>query len=549
MMSASFKHDKSIKALEKKAKKGGFYSALELSNNFKIGKFVEIDINKSDYYLNLAYNNFKRQDLKLKSIKINNYRLFDNISLDDFDSSLNIFIGNNGAGKTSLLDAMALSLSWLSINISKNGGSGDYIDIVDINNYTDAVYSTITSVIHINKNISASLELSQFRNGIDKTIKNKLIDFRLIGSFYKEANRINPNFNLPLLAYYNVMRSYDVNPKDFKGLDDLLENTLIDKFDGYQKSLTGKTDFKAFIKWYKKLDDILLREKKTERGFVDTVSSFELSEDFLDTFKYFASVNDAFKDKYKELEIKLNEIKDRKENENISYSKLKQYKNIIDDVIYKFMDGFSNIEVRIEPMIDLVINKKNKEISVMRLSQGEKTLLALILDITRRLIVLNPSLDDPLEGQGIILIDEFDLHLHPQWQKNIATNLKSTFPNCQFFLTTHSPIVISEVDRKHIYILDTIEDSIFIRRPSQTYGLTANDILNELMGPDDGKQIIRANDVEEKLEEIFSLLSNEDNKSINLASKKIEELELLLNGDIPELVRAKVQRDLLKELL
>ncbi|QEZ94198.1 ATPase [Proteus sp. CD3] len=548
-MSASFKHDKSIKALEKKAKKGGFYSALELSNNFKIGKFVEIDINKSDYYLNLAYNNFKRQDLKLKSIKINNYRLFDNISLDDFDSSLNIFIGNNGAGKTSLLDAMALSLSWLSINISKNGGSGDYIDIVDINNYTDAVYSTITSVIHINKNISASLELSQFRNGIDKTIKNKLIDFRLIGSFYKEANRINPNFNLPLLAYYNVMRSYDVNPKDFKGLDDLLENTLIDKFDGYQKSLTGKTDFKAFIKWYKKLDDILLREKKTERGFVDTVSSFELSEDFLDTFKYFASVNDAFKDKYKELEIKLNEIKDRKENENISYSKLKQYKNIIDDVIYKFMDGFSNIEVRIEPMIDLVINKKNKEISVMRLSQGEKTLLALILDITRRLIVLNPSLDDPLEGQGIILIDEFDLHLHPQWQKNIATNLKSTFPNCQFFLTTHSPIVISEVDRKHIYILDTIEDSIFIRRPSQTYGLTANDILNELMGPDDGKQIIRANDVEEKLEEIFSLLSNEDNKSINLASKKIEELELLLNGDIPELVRAKVQRDLLKELL
>ncbi len=548
-MSANFKYDKSIKSLEQKAKKGGFYSALELSNNFKIGKFVEVDINKSDYYLNLAYNNFKRQNLKLKSIKINNYRLFDSISLDDFDSSLNIFIGNNGAGKTSLLDAIALSLSWLSINISKNGGSGDYIDVVDINNYTDAVYSTITSVVHINKNISAGLELSQFRDGVEKTIKNKLIDFRLIGSFYKEANRINPNFNLPLLAYYNVMRSYDVNPKDFRGLDDLLENTLIDKFEGYQKSLTGKTDFKAFIKWYKKLDDILLREKKTEREFVDTVPSFELSDDVLNALKYFASTHDALKDKYKEFEISLNEIKYKKENENISYSKLKQYKNIIDDVISKFMDGFSNIEVRIEPMIDLVIKKKNKEISVMRLSQGEKTLLALVLDITRRLIILNPSLNNPLEGQGIILIDEFDLHLHPQWQKNIATNLKNTFPNCQFFLTTHSPIVISEIDRKHIYILDTIEDSIFIRRPSQTYGLTANDILNELMGPNDGKQIIRANDVEEKLEKIFSLLSNEDNKSIDLASEKILELELLLNGDIPELVRAKVQRDLLKELL
>lgn len=251
-MNKEFSHEKSIRALEKNAKNGNFHSALELSSNYEKGRFVDKDIENSEKYKKLAYDIFKKQNLKLKKIKINNFRLFNEISINDFDDNLNIFIGNNGAGKTTILDAIELSLSWLSISINKNGGSGGYIEESDINFYTSIPFSTVTSFIEINSKVKASLELSQSKSGIVKT-KNKLHEFKSVGDFYKTANNFDENFNMPLLSYYNIMRSYDVNPKDFKGLDDLSVDSMSDKFDGYQKSLTGKTDFRAFIKWYKKL--------------------------------------------------------------------------------------------------------------------------------------------------------------------------------------------------------------------------------------------------------------------------------------------------------
>lgn len=543
-MSSDFKYSKTIKILEKNAKKGSFFSALELSNYYKIGRFVEPDKGKENSYLKLAYSYFKQQSVKLKKIKINNFRLFDvEIGIEDFDDNLNIFAGNNGAGKTSILDAISLSLSWLSISINKNGGSGEYLNVEDINNYSEIPYTTVSSLITLNKNISASLELSQAREGTAK-VKNKLHEFKTVGGFYETANSFEPNYNMPLLAYYNVMRSYDVNPKDFKGLDDLMENTSADKFEAYQKSLTGKTDFKSFIKWYKRSDDILSRRKADEKKEL-VLSDLGISEDTLKLLESLSSSDEKAKKSLEEVKLAL-----KKHENNSAQDNLKRNKELIDSVITTFMDGYTDIEVQLEPMIDLVIKKNDKKISVMKLSQGEKTLLSLVLDISRRLIILNPSLKNPLEGEGIVLIDEFDLHLHPYWQKNMARNLKKTFPNCQFFLTTHSPIVLSEVDRKHVYIFGKNKNgSPVIERPKQTFGLTANEVLNELMAPDDIRQLVRAQDVENKLEEIFDLLDLETKEALSTASSKIVTLENLLHGDIPELVKAKTQLELINSWL
>ncbi|ATC87717.1 retron Ec78 anti-phage system effector ATPase PtuA [Pseudoalteromonas arctica] len=544
-MSSDFNHDKTINKLAKKAKSGNFFSAIELSNYYNIGRFVSKNKEKSDYYNGLAYSYFNTQSVKLKKIKINNFRLFEKgIGIEGFDEHLNIFVGNNGAGKTSILDAISLSLSWLSISINKNGGSGEYVDMGDINNYSDIPYASVASVIELNKSISASLELSQAREGTTK-IKNKLHEFKIVGDFYKIANGFNSDFNMPLLAYYNVMRSYDVNPKDFKGLDDLYESTVTDKFDAYQKSLTGKTDFKAFIKWYKKSDDILNR-RKVNNNRSAVLSELGITEETVDFLKSISLGNANAKKSLGEINTALTK------NEPVlsDDDNLKRNKEIIDKVINIFMDGYTDIEVQLEPMIDLIIKKNDKKISVMKLSQGEKTLLSLVLDIARRLIILNPSLDNPLRGSGIVLIDEFDLHLHPLWQRHMAKNLINTFPNCQFFLTTHSPIVLSEVDRKHVYILSNTESGhTVIDRPSQTFGLTANEILNELMTPDDISQLVRSQYVEKELEEIFDLLDQESATALNSAKGKINNLEQLLHGDIPELVKAKTQMELIKDWL
>lgn len=86
----------------------------------------------------------------------------------------------------------------------------------------------------------------------------------------------------------------------------------------------------------------------------------------------------------------------------------------------------------------MTVIKNGSEISIFNLSQGEKTLIALVSDIARRLVILNPSLENPLNGYGIVLIDEIDLHLHPKWQQTIVQKLENTFPNIQFILSTHS---------------------------------------------------------------------------------------------------------------
>ena len=94
------------------------------------------------------------------------------------------------------------------------------------------------------------------------------------------------------------------------------------------------------------------------------------------------------------------------------------------NAIYKFMPEFNKIRVRRNPL-QMVVEKKGEQLAVNQLSDGEKTYIALVGDLCRRLVLANPTLENPLEGEGIVLIDELDLHLHPQWQTEITTRLMS----------------------------------------------------------------------------------------------------------------------------
>ncbi|ECH3535018.1 AAA family ATPase, partial [Salmonella enterica] len=120
--------------------------------------------------------------------------------------------------------------------------------------------------------------------------------------------------------------------------------------------------------------------------------------------------------------------------------------------IYSFLPGFSNLKLQRAPL-DLIVDKENVSLSVLQLSQGEKSILALIADIARRLTLLNPNSVNPLNGTGVVLIDEIDLHLHPSWQQNIIPRLERTFKNIQFIVTTHSPQVCHTIDSQNIWLL------------------------------------------------------------------------------------------------
>jgi predicted ATP-binding protein involved in virulence len=128
------------------------------------------------------------------------------------------------------------------------------------------------------------------------------------------------------------------------------------------------------------------------------------------------------------------------------------------------------------------VEKQGQELIVNQLSDGEKCLLAMVGDLARRLAIANPSLENPLQGEGVVLIDEIELHLHPKWQREIIPALTRTFPNCQFIATTHSPQVISEVKPNGIYILEATSEGVVARRPESSYGRDSNRILEDLMG-------------------------------------------------------------------
>ena len=154
---------------------------------------------------------------------------------------------------------------------------------------------------------------------------------------------------------------------------------------------------------------------------------------------------------------------------------LKQYFKILCEAVHSFLPELQMTEVDAS---DFLVNKKGTLLRIRQLSDGERGMLSLVMELTKRLSQANPGLKNPLtEGQAIVLIDELDLHLHPSWQRTIVPNLSRTFPNCQFIATTHSPQIIPSVEPEQIQLI--FSDKVI--RPEKTKGMDTNWILKHLM--------------------------------------------------------------------
>ena len=124
----------------------------------------------------------------------------------------------------------------------------------------------------------------------------------------------------------------------------------------------------------------------------------------------------------------------------------------IQRAVSTFLDEIQNIRTEGYPP-RLVVTKQGSTLNLAQLSDGERSLIAMLMDLIRRLTLANPGLDDPLQGAGVVLIDEIELHLHPKWQREIVEKLRRTFPRIQFILTTHSPFVIQSTHSSSELIL------------------------------------------------------------------------------------------------
>lgn len=95
-------------------------------------------------------------------------------------------------------------------------------------------------------------------------------------------------------------------------------------------------------------------------------------------------------------------------------------------------------------------------VPLKNLSDGYRGIVHLTADLAYRAIQLNPHLGERaiLDAEGIVLIDEIDMHLHPKWQRHIIDDLKRTFPKIQFIVTTHSPFIVQSLKANEVINLD-----------------------------------------------------------------------------------------------
>ena len=195
-------------------------------------------------------------------------------------------------------------------------------------------------------------------------------------------------------------------------------------------------------------------------------------------------INAAFADTFANRELRLGEfgawlrVQQAMRTERLAAGRMLA---ACEDAVARFLPGYGNLRLGSEHRPQLWIDQGTTTIPVWQLSDGERGILALVLDLTRRLAQANPKFTDPAsEAEAVVLIDELDLHLHPKWQRQIVHNLTATFPRCQFIATTHSPQVIGEVPHERIQIIS--DDKVY--SPSHSFGVDSSRVLEEIMDVD-----------------------------------------------------------------
>ncbi|MCG6862421.1 MAG: AAA family ATPase [Chromatiaceae bacterium] len=172
---------------------------------------------------------------------------------------------------------------------------------------------------------------------------------------------------------------------------------------------------------------------------------------------------------------------------------------------------------------------KTLTLELSQLSAGQRNLLALTLDFARRLAVANPGRDKPLEATGILLIDEIELNLHPKWQQTVIPKLRRVFPNIQIIVATHSPQVLSTLEARQIRVL---RDQKVLTPSVETYGTDTGRVQRLVM---DTETRPPDNPVTKRINKLYAEIADDH---LDQAEKLLAELQTERDSDDPTLIEA-----------
>ncbi|WP_418747515.1 AAA family ATPase [Frisingicoccus sp.] len=422
----------------------------------------------------------------LNSMVLHNFRCFSDLEVN-FNNRLTVVVGDNGAGKSTILEAATIAAGTLTsamdgltnYGIKKSDAHYKCFDLgsnVDVQPQFPVEITATGDVDGQEITWSRNLKSAKGRGGLASAK-----ELTAIAEAYQERMRNgDKELKLPIISYYGTGRLWAQHREK--------KNNTFEKnnrSNGYIDSLDGAANDKLMMKWFQKM----------------TMQQFQRNQEIPE----FMAVRMAM------------------------------------EQVFASITGLSDVKVQFNldtGDIDIIYFNKNNEhvrIPVSLLSDGYKCTISLIADIAYRMAILNPQLLDKVltETEGIILIDEIDLHLHPTWQKRILKDLMNIFPKVQFIVSTHAPEVINSVKRDAIVIL---KNNAVLAAADETYGKDANTILREVM-----EVSARPDDVRILFEQFYNLLDKEE---WNQAESVLEKLEFKIGNNDAEVNSCRVRLEL-----
>ena len=432
--------------------------------------------------------------MKLKSIKFKNYRCFKDVEID-FDDHITLVVGKNGAGKTAILDAVAVSIGTFLLGI--DGGVGRSIlkddaryEFYDLDGTIDSQHQFPVKIESIGdcrneENVKWGRSLNS-ENG-KTTIKDAVELTSIAKKVQQQIMKGYKTLILPLISYYGTGRLY-AQKKEKRNIKSLTE---LRRQVGYVDCMAAESNEKLMLNWFQ-TQTLKSLQKQQKTGVLEPPILLKTVEKAI--CRCYERISGS-------------------KNASISF----------DLDTHRLMLEFEKAE------------GDAQKFAMDEMSDGYKNTLSMIGDIAYRMAVLNPILGDQVleKTPGVVLIDEIDLHLHPQWQQTILSDLHVIFPKVQFIVSSHAPAVINSVPREQIRILDHGE----IYMPAaQTYGRDANSILREVMNVSE-----RPADIKQRMDLFYAYMDENNYKEADMI---LTEIEAIVGTTDPDIAAARTSLDL-----
>lgn len=427
----------------------------------------------------------------LEKLKLHNFRCYEKLEID-FNRQLTVLVGKNGSGKTTVLEAIAIALgTWfVGFNIVNAKGINKRTDPLRKAyqiGATDDVQTQFPVEIEAWGKIEESKDqILHWKRELytptgTMTTKDAKEIVEYAAEYQKAISEGRTDIYLPMVAYYGTGRLWDYHRQKRNDVFKVSSRT-----NGYIDCLDGTANVKLMMDWFQ-----IMTINKYQRQEENLESNPELDTVYLAMEKCLTNLSG-----YSDVKIRY----------NMGTQEL--------DVYYSEQD------------------KQRMRIPLNQLSDGYKGMISLVADIAYRMATLNPQLGTEVlsKGDGVVLIDEVDLHLHPAWQQKVIDNLMNIFPKVQFIVSTHAPAIIGSVKTDKLRILSNKEVCM---TANQVYGKDVNSVMKEIMGVND-----RPDQFVELFEKFYRLLSE---KKYDEAGAVLDKLDEERGYHDPEIAKCRVK--------